>query len=151
MILDDNLEFCDATPILLTAATTQLLGDVVDLGTVVRGIGNGRPVYLVLSINAAFTAGNTAQFKLASDAQAAIAIDGTSSDHWTSELITSATGLAGKTFVVPLPSGTAVPYERYLGILQINGATTDFTGGSIDAFLTFDPVGQVPFVADAVN
>lgn len=148
MIIDDTLEFCDATAILLTAATTAVVGDVIDLGSVQRDIGAGKPMYLVLSVNTSFAAGNGATFKLTSDSAAALTTAPV--DHWTSQPLTNTTGVAGKKFVIPLPSGDAVPYKRYLGIRQTNGATTAFTAGAIDAYLAFGPVAFA-FAADAVN
>ena len=148
MIFDSTLEFCDATAILLTAGTTAVVGNVVDLGAVQRDIGAGRSAYLVLSVNTSFTAGNGATFKLTSDSAAALTT--TPTDHWTSAALTSTTGVAGKKFVIPLPAGNAVPYQRYLGIRQTNGATTAFTAGAIDAFIAFSP-SAFAFSADAVN
>ena len=149
MLLDKNLEMCDAVSIGLAAATTFLLGDQIDT-TVVRDIGIGRPAYLVLQVETTFTVGNTIQFKLVSDNSAAIATDTTPSEHWVSDTFAAAAMIAGRTFVVPLPSGDALPYERYLGILQVNGATTAWTAGKINAFLSLDPTGYKSY-ADAQN
>ena len=149
MITDSTLEMCDAVAVNTGGAATYLLGSQIDT-SVVRDIGAGRPVYLVISIDTALaSATGTMQFKLASDASAAIATDGTASEHWVSDTFLEAALAAGKTWVVPLPSGTALPYERYLGILQVTG-TAAFTAGKINAFLTFDPSGWKGY-ADAQN
>lgn len=150
MLLDKNLEMCDATSIGLAAATTFLLGDQI-FTTVARDIGIGRPTpCLILQVETTFTGGNTIQFKLVSDNAAAIATDTTPSEHWVSDTFAAAAMVAGKTFVVPLPSGDAIPYERYLGILQVNGATTAWTAGKINAFISLDPTGYKSY-ADAQN
>jgi hypothetical protein len=70
MILDKRNEFCDAVALNTGGAGTYLLGDQIDLG-VARDMGNGEPMYLVITVatlptSAAGTA--TAQFTLASDA-----------------------------------------------------------------------------------
>ena len=149
MIIDSTLEMCNAEQITFTANTTTLIGSQIDT-SVVRDIGAGRPMYLVISVDTAFAAGNGIQFRLVSDAQAAIAVDGTESRHYTSEEFVAADLTAGKTIVIPLPSGTAEPYEQYLGLSHTNGITTAFTAGKINAFLTFDPFGWKGY-ADAQN
>lgn len=151
MILDDRLEFADALALNTGAAGTYLLGDVIDLGAVVPGdIGNGEPLYLVITVDTTATSGGsaTADFRLASDAQAAIATDGSATVHATTGAQAVATLTAGKKFVIPLPLEGPL-YERYLGILQVTG-TAAFTAGKINAFITLDPTGWKAY-ADAVN
>ena len=144
MILDTYNEFCHETDI-AAAASTALVGNVIDLGANPADLGVIEQMYLVIrtttEIITAGTAG-TIQFKLSSDAQAAIATDGTATDHLISaEYVTDDAAAnddelnAGGTILAArLPSGT---YERYLGILAIIG-TTEVTAGEIDAFLTTD-------------
>jgi len=143
MILDDRLEFCDATSC-AAAAGTALLGSQIDLGTA-RDIGNGEPLYLVLqcatSIITAGAAG-TIKFQLASDASAAVATDGSATVHYdTGTFVTDGDDAndldAGDVIAVvalPMEGNT---YERYLGILCVVG-TTEVTAGAINAFLTHD-------------
>jgi hypothetical protein len=87
-------------------------------------------------------AAGTVKFQLASDAQAAIATDGSATVHFdTGTFVTDDDALndldAGATIAaVALPmEGNA--YERYLGILCVT-ATTTTTAGAINAFLTKD-------------
>lgn len=137
MILDERNEFADATALSTSGTGRALVGDVIDLGTVSRDIGNGEDLYLVVQVDTAVTSGGaaTVSFELASDAQAAIATDGTATVHYASAAIAVATLVAGYTAVaVRLPNGT---YERYLGILQ-NVGTAALTAGKINAFLTKD-------------
>ena len=149
MILDERGEFLDATS-LVNATGTLLIGDVIDLG-VARNVGSPpRPMYLVIQIDTTVLASGGAsevQFQLASDAQAAIAVDGTATIHWRSGAIPKASLVAGYTMVVPLP-GHLPHYERYLGILV---AITTFavTTGKANAFLTHDPK-QWKATADAL-
>lgn len=150
MILDERLEFCDATALNTGAAGSYLLGDVIDLGAVPGDIGQGEPLYLVITIDTLPTSGGaaTAQFTLASDAQAAIATDGSATVHATTGAQTIEQMAAGKKFVLPVPmEGNA--YERYLGILQTT-AVAAFTAGKINAFITLDPTGNKAY-PDAVN
>ena len=149
MIIDSTLEMLDAVAVNTGGAGTYLLGSQIDM-SVVRDIGQGKPAYLVITVDTALaSATGTIQLQLASDASAAIATDGSASVHWASDVLLEAALPAGKTFVVPLPAGTAVPYERFLGILQVTG-TAAFTAGKLNAFITFDPFGWKAY-ADATN
>ena len=146
MILDERTELADAVSV-AAAAGTALIGDVIDM-TVARNLGGGRPVYLVITVDTEIITGGSAgtiQFVIASDAQAAIATDGTATVHFASKLFVTDDSAAndsqmnaGSTILcVALPSEGTV-YERYLGILAII-ATTTVTAGKINAFLTLDP------------
>lgn len=145
MILDEKLEFADATSVAASAGTA-LIGDVIDLGSTSNYPANGEPLYLVIQTDTEIiTAGaaGTIQFFLASDAQAAIATDGSATVHLSSaSLVTddaaansAALNAGGTILMAALPMGT---YERYLGILCTTGTTTT-TAGKINAFLTKDP------------
>lgn len=144
MIMDDFLEFADATSV-VNATGTFLIGDVVDLGLPGRDIGNGDEIYLVINVATAIIAASagTIRFQLVSDAQPAIAVDGSASVHYDSgtfatNVLASTALPAGRSAVqVALPR-EGVVYERYLGVIAII-ATQAVTGGAIDAFLTQDP------------
>lgn len=144
MILDERLEFADALSV-AAAAGTALIGDVIDLGLTTQDLGAGEDLYLVIQTDTEIITGGVAgtiQFKLASDAAAAIATDGTASVHLTSEaFVTGSAGAndaelnaGGVILVAKIPPGV---YERYLGILCVTGTTTT-TAGKINAFLTKD-------------
>jgi isocitrate dehydrogenase kinase/phosphatase len=144
MILDERGEFADATALNTGAAGSYLIGDVIDLGNAYgfngQNINDVDGVYLVIQVDTAATSGGSATvvFTLASDAQAAIATDGSATVHWASGAIPVATLIAGYTVIqVALPKG--IPnYERYLGILQTT-AVAALTAGKINAFLTNQP------------
>lgn len=152
MILDSRNEFADAVSV-AAAAGTALIGNVIDLGAAHRDIGNGKTVYLVLTVDTEIITGGSAgtvKFQLASDAQAAIATDGSATVHLdtgtfaTGATTTNALLLGGKTLaVMALPLEGKV-YERYLGILAVT-ATTTTTAGKINAFLTLDPAGWAAY------
>jgi hypothetical protein len=133
MILDERTEFCDATALNTGGAASYLIGDVYDTGN--DGLNDVEGLYLVIQVDTAATSGGSAtgQFHLCSDAQAAIAVDGTATYHWSSAAIPVASLTAG-TYIarVELPKGT---YERYIGIVQTTG-TAAFTAGKVNAFLT---------------
>jgi hypothetical protein len=146
MILDERTEFADAVSV-AAAAGTALIGDVID-SEVVRDLGNGQPDYLVITTDTEIITGGVAgtiKFQLVSDAQAAIATDGSATVHIdTGDFVTddaaandAQLNAGGVIACIALPLEGNV-YERYLGILAIIGTTT-VTAGKINAFLTLDP------------
>jgi hypothetical protein len=142
MILDSRNEFADATALSTAATGLALVGNVIDLGT--DGINDVEDMYLVVQIDTAVTSAGSATvaFTLASDAQAAIAVDGSASVHTTTAAVAKASLVAGYTVCqISLPKGQ---YERYLGILQ-NVGTAALTAGKVNAFLTPNPVTAKAF------
>jgi hypothetical protein len=137
MILDKRNEFCDAVALNTGAAGTYLLGDQIDLG-VARDMGNGEPMYLVITVDTLPTSGGaaTAQFTLASDDTAAISTT-TSTVHLQTKAFAISEMAAGQMLAAIALPMEGVAYERYLGVLQTTG-TAAFTGGKINAFLTHD-------------
>jgi hypothetical protein len=147
MILDERTEFCDATALNTGAAASYLIGDVIDLQGTSIDIGMSADLWCVIQVDTTATSGGSATgaFHLASDAQAAIAVDGTATYHFSTAAIAVATLVAGYTIAAfKLPSGN---YERYLGILQTT-AVAAFTAGKVNAFLTPD-YARVKHYADA--
>lgn len=149
MILDERLEFADALDV-SAAAGTLLVGDVIDLGAVVRDIGQGEPLYLMIEVTTAFTSAgaSTNNFQLASDSVEAIAVDASATVHYQTGAIGKAVLIIGYRFKVAIPMEDPA-YERYLGILNVTAVATT-TAGSINAFLTLDPTGWTAY-PDAVN
>jgi hypothetical protein len=148
MILDERNEFCDAVALNTGAAGSYLIGDQIDLGVAGLNVGVGEDIYCVLQVDTTATSGGSAtgEFHLASDAQAAIAVDGSATYHFSSAAIPVATLVAGYQIAAfRLPSGT---YERYLGIIQTTG-TAAFTAGKVNAFLTRD-IAAYKAYADAL-
>lgn len=157
MITDALLTFANGTSV-AAAAGTALIGDVIDLQAMgstsaagvgnARDIGNGEQLYLVITTDTEIITGGSAgtlKFQLASDAQAAIATDGSATVHYdTGTMVTddaaandSKFNAGGVIACIALPMEGNV-YERYLGILAVT-ATTTTTAGAINAFLTHDP------------
>ena len=149
MILDELLEFVDATAI-ATATGAALAGDVIDLGAVPQDFGHGKAMYWVVNISTAVTsgAGATVQFKLMSDAAAAIN-PATGTVHVDTGAIAKATLVAGYMRVYPMPLGVGNVYERYLGVTTTVG-TAVLTAGAFNSFLTYDPSYWKSY-ADGVN
>ena len=144
MIADERTTFADATALSTADTGRALIGNVVDLGAA-RDIGAPNNIWLVLVVSTAVTSGGAATitFELVSDAQAAIAVDGSATLHLASAAIPKASLTAGKTvFKIPLPPETDVlTYERYLGVIA-NVGTAALTAGAVSAFLTMQPPMQ---------
>lgn len=150
MLLDERLEFADATALSTAGTGRALVGDVIDLGTA-RDIGQGEQLYLVIQVTTAVTSAGaaTVSFELASDAAAAIATDGSATVHHATSAIGKATLTSGYVATVIALPREGQAYERYLGILQ-NVGTAALTAGAVNAFLTTDPEGWKAY-ADATN
>lgn len=158
MILDELLEFADASSV-ANAAGTVLLGDVIDLGGTTQDVGLGEELWLIIQTTTEIITGGVAgtiQFFLCSDALATLGggvVASTTEHYATRALITDDAGAndaelnaGGVIAAVRLPSGT---YERYLGIL-VTIATTTVTAGAVNAFLTKDYAKWVA-MADGSN
>lgn len=147
MILDERNEFGDAATLVGDAASTYVLGDVIDLGATAHDIGNGEPLYLVIQIDTLVAAtGGAANvtFKLVSDSTANLATSPTV--HWASAALAKGTLVAGYLVAaVALPMGA---YERYLGVTYTPD-TNNITSGKANAFLTKD-VAKWAAYADAI-
>lgn len=137
MILDTLLEFSDAQAVTATAISTNVvdLGPVTD--NVLRDIGTGEEVYLVVMTETAATdtgSDATLTVTLESDSTADLATSATV--HYSSgALAFAAFSPAGTRLVaVRLPAGS---YERYLGV-RYTVAAGPLTAGTFNAFLTHD-------------
>ena len=151
MFMDDTLEFADATSVGTPNSTTVNVGDIIDTGSVSRDIGNGQPLYLVVTIDTAVTSGGaaTVAFLLASDATTTIAVDGTATTHIETDAIAVASLVAGYKMVIPFSSVNPT-YERYLAFQVKETAGQALTAGNVNAFLTLDPHGWTSY-NDASN
>lgn len=151
MWMDENLEFADATSVGTPNNTTVNVGDDVDSGAVTRDLGAGEPIYLVVQVTTAIISGGaaTVRFKLASDAAAPAQVDGTQTEHWTSDSFAVALLVAGFEFAIALPANSP-DYERFLSFQVEEDAGQALTGGNVNAFLTPNARAYRAY-ADAVN
>lgn len=142
MIMDERLEFADAGDF-ATETGTSNVGDVIDLGTVTRDIGNGEPLYLVITVETAADGGGgatgTTQFQLVSDSVTSPATDGNQTIHLITQPFVAGDLTQGTVLAFPIPHGQgAHPYERYLGVqvVQAEEGEDDLVAS---AFLTINP------------
>jgi len=148
MILDANLEFCDAVSLNTGAAGTYNIGDVIDMD-LARDVGGNQALYLVVAVSTGITVASstgTVAFQLVSDGSGTIATNGTQTIHVTgAPWATSTTAIAAGTILmaVPLPM-EGIAYERYLAVQQVTG-TTALNAGAVNAFLTTDVANWVAY------
>ena len=133
MILDERTELADALAVTVTAIT-----DVIDLGAspTLRNLAGGPDnLWLVVSVDTAFTAGGAATLTLSLDSDSTADLATSATAHFVSPAIAVATLVAGYVAaVVPVPSGQ---YERYLG-LRMTVATGPMLTGKLNAFFVND-------------
>ena len=156
MIFDETNEFADAESVANSAGTYNL-GDVIDL-SVVRDMGQGHPVYLVITVDTEIITGGAAgtiQFQLVSDAVTTPNTSTATKHFLTPTFVTDDANAndpqlnaGGVICVQPLPV-EGHEYERYLGVQYTIGTTTT-TAGNVNAFLTLDPYGWKSY-PDATN
>lgn len=151
MYMDNNLEFADAASVGTPNSTTVNVGDIID-SDVIRDLGTGQPMFLVVQVTTAITSGGSAtvRFKLVSDSTDTIAVDGTQTEHATSDSIAVASLVVGWQFIVPLPPEGSIAYERFLAFQVEEDAGQVLTAGNVNAFLTPNPRSYKAY-ADAVN
>ncbi len=140
MIIDSRTEFCDAVALNTGGAGTYLIGSQVDLGAGDDPIGAIDGRYLVITVDTlptSSTSAATAEFTLASDASAAIATDGSATEHLNFGPF-AISGMAAGTTLVCAALPKAFNYERYIGILQTTAGEA-FTAGKVNAVRTYDP------------
>ena len=141
MILDSLNELCDAVDLNTGLAGTYLIGSQIDMLKTNPLPGNSDSMYFVAEVDTTCTSGGAAtlQLELASDSTAAIATDGSATNHFLTAAIPVASLVAGyRICAIELPRGT---YERFLGVLQITG-TAAFTDGKLNCYLTNDPTAH---------
>jgi len=129
MYVDAQNLFSDAQAITSAAASTNL----IDLGSA-RDIGVGETLYLVSSVDVAFTdagSDSTLVVTLETDDNAAFSSAVTIATIGTFGALSA----AGSRLVIKLPPGAA--YEQYIRVLY-TPVTGDLTTGSVTTFLTKD-------------
>lgn len=146
MITDVRNTFAKQVSCAAAAGTAQI-GDSIDLGSVHRDIGQGKPVFLVITVDTEiFTGGGagTVQFQFVSAATSTL----TTSPNvhaQTPAFVTGGTGTQAALKAGAILFDQAIPLEgvtylEFVGILCVTGTTTT-TSGKINAFLTIDPAG----------
>jgi hypothetical protein len=149
MILDESTEIADATALSTSGTGRALIGDQIDLGSAARDVGAGSQLFMVIQVDTTVTSGGSAtvDFEIVSDAAAAIATDGSATNHASTGAIAKATLVAGYKTVIALPQGN--DYEQFLGVVG-NVATAALTAGKVNIFLTQEPSAWRAY-ADATN
>ena len=142
MLIDSNLEMCDATSAALnTSDGITKVGDHIDIHPLTGDnatidLSGGEPIYLVIEVTTAFV-GSGANYKidLTSSTETALT-GGTTKNIWpTGTLaVNDDYWAAGERWIVSLPQDD---YLRYLGI-RATATSANVTAGNINAFITKD-------------
>lgn len=152
MIMDKRTEFASASTSFQNETGTKNVGDIIDMGHSGRDLGNGQPVYLIVSVDTAADGGagsaGTMQFSLVSDSTDSIATDGTQTIHLLTKAHVAADLTQGDVFVYPVPA-EGLEYERYLAFQVVQGGEGE-DDMIATAWLSLDPHGWKSY-ADATN
>lgn len=134
MIIDNNLLFSDAQALTATAGSTFAI-DTAPLfsGNLGRRVGNGRPIYIFLTVDTAFTdAGSDSTVAVTVETDATAAMDSATTVATLSTL--AALTAAGTKAFFTLP---VYNYERFIG-LRYTMANGNLTTGTVTAGLVLD-------------
>ena len=142
MFIDAQLLFSDAQAVTAAAGSTN----TIDLSAV-RDIGNGRPLFIVVTVDVALT-------DIGSDSSVTVALEGDSTTTFTPDgtinLFTiPAVSAAGSIFIASLSPSAAPLQFQYIRLLYTpnNG---NLTTGSFTAFIALDIQRYVSY-ADAIT
>jgi len=128
MLLDSQLRFSNAQAITAAAGSTN----TIDLGAV-RDIGTGEPLYVIVSVDVAFTDSG-------SDSTLTVTLEGDSTTSFTPDgtadlFIIPALAAAGNLYIARLHPGMTPLNYRYIRLLYTpnNG---NLTTGTVTSYLT---------------
>ena len=119
---------------------SQVAGDyystyAYNLGSTTGDPGSGRPLYVVICVDVAFTSAGSATVTFAVIDEADATLDSGSVVIVQTAAIAIASLTAGKTIVIPVPAGLVT--QQYLG-LKYTIATATTTAGTVVAFVALD-------------
>lgn len=121
---------------------TEVFGDqTIDMGST-KDPGGGRPIYLIICVDTAFTSASstaTVVFALVEDPDVDVCDTNSPEIVQTDPLVVTRLPL-GKVIVIPVPAGLIT--ERYLGFRGKVGTDTIDTG-TVTAFLALDPLSNM--------
>ncbi|MGH7895389.1 MAG: Bbp16 family capsid cement protein [Candidatus Binatia bacterium] len=144
MILDERLEFADATSVVQVGGGTFLLGDVVDL-SVARDIGTPGDISkltVTIQVTADILTAGTVQFRVVSDSEGTLTTS--KSVHVVSKAFDAAELVLGAEVHLDLPpQATFEPYEQFLAVDYV--ATAAITAGAVNAFVNRDAGNNVSY------
>ncbi len=142
MFMDaQNLFTATAMDLTETNGTIVYGDQTIDLGST-KDPGGGRPIYLVIVVDTAFTSSSstaTVVFALVDEADVDVCDSGSTEILQTDPLVVTRLPL-GKVIVIPVPAGLIT--QRYLGFRGKVGTDTIDTG-TVTAFLALDPLSNL--------
>lgn len=145
MIIDTLAQFADSQTV--TGGSTTVATSDIDLGANARNIGSGRPLYVVIVVEAVSGGDGSDTFTFTLVDDSALPIDGSSVAKAASETITGVANIpAGTKIVIPVPPGMS--FQRYIGLRYAVTADAILT---VSAFITDDQSYDHAVYADAAG
>lgn len=133
MYIDKLLEICTSQDFGAVSDGTTLSENSVDLGAA-KDLSKGKPLYVVITIEEAFTVGTSVDFQVITDSVATLA--DTPTVHGTTGAILEASlSLDREPIVLPISNLLGVS-EQFLGIQMVSVGT--HTTGIISAHIGFE-------------
>lgn len=133
MYIDKLLQICQTQDLGGVGDTTTLSTYSVDLGAA-KDLSKGKPLYVVITVEEAFTIGTSVDFQVITDSVATLA--DTPTVHGTTGAILEASlTLAMEPIVLPISNLLGVS-EQFLGIQMVSVGT--HTTGKISAHIGFE-------------
>lgn len=135
MLIDTRTTFAwdVALPGIAGSAGTAKIGDAIDLTVASSDMGEGYPMYLVISVGTTFAGGTTAAFNLVTADNEALSTAPVTLLS-TPAIATASLPAGALAIVVAIPKAS---YKSWLGLTVTE--VGDYTAGTIKAFLTLDP------------
>lgn len=152
MIFDSRLEVADAATLSTAGAGTYTLTNAIDTGSVSRDLGNGEPLYLVITVDTDITSGGTATLYYSLVSAATGTLTSSPTIHASTATVTvpasanvaTLTKAGSLVWVLEMPQGQT--YKQYIGV-NYTVATAALTAGKVNAFFTKDPTGYINYAA----
>lgn len=133
MYIDKLLQICTSQDLGGVSNTTTLGENSVDLGAA-KNVAKGKPLYVVITIEEAFTVGTSVDFQVITDSVGTLA--STPTVHGTTGAILEASlTLDREPIVLPISNLLGVK-EQYIGIQMVTVGT--HTTGIFSAHIAFD-------------
>lgn len=148
MALMDRLATFGENVDLSQTTGTYVLTNQIDLQAAAIDVGNGKPLYLNIVVDEAFSTGSspTIEFQLVSDDNAALS---SPTIHLSSGAIAAANLTLNKRLSFAIPA-SGLAFERYLGVRALIAVATTTTG-TVTAWLGWEPCADIKHYADATN
>ena len=138
MYVDNEAKFSDAQSVIINDAAFGYSTNWFDLARAGEDIGNGTPLYLVVTVTTALVGAATLDIAVLSDAVDAVSDSGSTIHGTLGKFAAAAT--VGTTLVMPLGPlfGSSAELLQYMSV-RYGAVGANITAGAVDAFITSTP------------